>query len=142
MNLDELAAPTPTPGAGGALAETIAIAAALVEMTAGISGVPATVELANASRAAALELGAADARIYTRVIEAATPAERDDALRAAAEPPLKLAELAETIAELASEVAANGKESVRGDALAARALAEAAGKAARTLADINIRSTG
>ena len=142
MNLDELAAPTPTPGAGGALAETIAIAAALVEMTAEISGIATAVEVANAARATALALGADDARVYTRVIEAATPAERDDALRAAAEPPLKLADIAETIAGLASDIATDGKESVRGDALAARTLAEAAGTAARTLADINLRATG
>jgi formiminotetrahydrofolate cyclodeaminase len=157
--LRELAAPTPAPGAGGALAITVAMAAGLVEMTARISAERASGELsderllaiaarANELGAEATDLGDADAEAYGAVLEAMHMDQADagraaavaDALSAAAEPPLRISELAAQIAELAAEVVAGGRASVRGDAIAGALLAEAGCRGAARLVEIDVES--
>ena len=71
-----------------------------------------------------------------------TPEQRDFALGAAllqaAEVPLRIAEAAADVAELAALAAAEGSPHLRPDATAAAALAEAATRAAAHLVEINL----
>ncbi|HWI21213.1 MAG TPA: cyclodeaminase/cyclohydrolase family protein [Baekduia sp.] len=155
--LGELAAPTPIPAAGGALALTASTAAALVEMTASISaahpgGEIAPGRLAEIARASgrlrteALALAEADAIAYRQVLEAMALAEDDPAragrvraaLSDAADPPLRLAEIGAEIADLAALIARNGRKSIRGDATVAAVLAEATCHAAAKVVEVNI----
>ena len=157
--LRELAAPTPAPGAGGALSATAAMAAALVEMTAQISAQRGGGDLSDerlaemAKRASSLgtevvSLGDADAAAYGAVIEAMKrdrddPGRRDavaSALSAAADPPLQLSELSAELTELAAAVVSGGRDSVRGDAIAGVLLAEAATAGAARLVAIDVDS--
>lgn len=155
--LRELCSPTPAPGAGGALAVSVATSAALVEMTAQISAERGSGELsderllaiaarASELRAESADLGHADAMAYGAVIDAMHMDTADpgraaavaDALSAAAEPPLRISELAAETAELAAEVVAGGRASVRGDAIVGALLAEAACCGAARLVDIDL----
>ena len=159
--LRELSAPTPTPGAGGALSTTAAIAAALVEMTARISADRGGSKLNNeqlqklAGRASELGeeaagLGDADAVAYAEVLEAMKASSDDptrpervrSALSAAAEPPLQLAAVAAELTEAAGDVVKGGRASVRGDALAGVVLAEAACCGASRLVAIDVDDPG
>lgn len=160
MDLDELAAPTPAPGAGAALAEVIAIAAALVQMTAAISAqrgadIPGDrldriVADAERARGEARALGAADGRAYDAVLRAARlPAEAPgraqalaDALHGAARPPQEMATLAEAVASMAREIEERGRSSVRGDAMTARTLALTAAQVGRSIAELNLGQAG
>jgi len=157
--LRELGAPTPAPGAGGALAVSVATAAALVEMTARISAERGGAELSDARlltiavRAGELgteaaALGDADAEAYGAVIDAmhldnADPGRATavaDALSAAAEPPLRISELGAQTAELAAAVVTGGRVSVRGDAIAGALLAEAGCCGAARLVQLDVES--
>ena len=73
---------------------------------------------------------------------AGSPEQRDfalgTALLRAAEVPLRIAEAAADVAELAALTAAEGSPHLRADATAAAALAEAATRAAAHLVDINL----
>ncbi len=68
--LDAVAAPTPAPGGGSSSALGCALAAALVEMAAGIGGASEAVERAGALRARALALAEEELGSYAPVLEA------------------------------------------------------------------------
>ena len=151
--LDALAAGRPAPSGGAATALAGALGAALVEMSAALwrddAGAGAR-ERAAAARERLLLAADDDAAEYATVLEAQRlPRERSDraervaaALRAAAEPPLAIAELAAEVAELAAGVAQSGKASLRGDATAGALLAEAAARTAARLVEINLATAG
>jgi formiminotetrahydrofolate cyclodeaminase len=150
--LDELAGPVP-PGGGSALAFTVAMAAALVRMSARASaeswddagGVAAQ---ADALRARAAPLAQLDADVYDQALAvrdgaAALPPEKRDweigkAFTAAAEPPLEIARVAADVAELALAVALSGEPRIRPDAVAAATLAAAVARAAVAIVEANL----
>jgi formiminotetrahydrofolate cyclodeaminase len=132
--LAEIAAATPAPGGGSTAAVACALAAALVEMSAGPPH-----ERAAALRARALQLGEADLESYAPVLEAQRRGEPvGPALSAAAQTPLDVAEVACEVAELAAELARRGRPSLEGDAATAALLAEAATRAAVRLVELNL----
>jgi formiminotetrahydrofolate cyclodeaminase len=152
-----LAAPTPAPGAGSATGWTCAHAAALVEMTAGITLARPDAEptrermveiaaQARALRARSVALAEADLGAYAPVLTAlrvpredpSRAAQLEAALSQASETPLELAAVGAELAALAAEVAGDGAAGVRGDALAAVLIAEAACQAAARLVAINL----
>lgn len=131
-----MAAATPAPGAGSSAGWACALAAALAEMTARISGRPEA-DRAAELRARALELAEADLESYAPVL-AAPPEGRAAALSEAATVPLAIAEAAAEVAELAAGVVAGGRRSVEGDATAGALLAEAVACAAARLVELNL----
>jgi methenyltetrahydrofolate cyclohydrolase len=152
--LEELAAPHEVPGAGSALALTLATAAAVVQMAARLSpeswidaaGVAAQAE-ALGERATRLVDEDADA--YRRALDAraaadetAKPEQRDWSLgqitAAAAEPPLALARLAADLAELCAAAGDRVEPRVRADVVAAAALAAAVARGAQELVAVNL----
>ena len=138
--LASVAEPTPAPGGGTSAGVAAALAAALVEMSAGIASTADAVERAAALRAQALQLAEDELSSYAPVLEARTPAERTTALAAASEPPAQIAEVAAEVAELGAEVASSAADAVRGDAVTGVVLAEAASAAAARLVRINLGS--
>jgi glutamate formiminotransferase/formiminotetrahydrofolate cyclodeaminase len=140
--LAELAAPTPSPGAGSAAGWAAALAAGLAEMSAGLTKSAASGVLAERAahlRAQALDLAARDRTSFQGVLEARR-AGRDDAqaLADAASVPAELAGLAAELAELGAQLAATGNPALEGDATAAALLAEAATRAAARLVELNL----
>lgn len=152
--LEELAAPREVPGAGSALAATLATAAAVVQMAARLSpaswadatGVAAQAE---AMRERAVRLVDEDADAYRRALEARAaadetvkPEQRDWALgqvtAEAAEPPLALARLAADLAELCAAAGGRVEPRVHADVAAAAALAAAVARGARELVAVNL----
>ena len=152
--LEELAAPSESPGAGSALAVTLATAAAVVQMTARLSpeswpeasGVAAQAE-ALLERAARLVDESAAA--YSRALEArenSAPEEKQErrdwalgrATAAAAEPPLALARAAVDLAQLCAAAAGGVEPRVHADVAAAAALAAAVARGARELVAVNL----
>jgi formiminotetrahydrofolate cyclodeaminase len=142
----------PAPGGGGASAVTAALAAGLVAMAARFSAaqLPAAGDIAeHADRLRHRVAGLADedAAAYQAVLgafalprDAAGRRERvRDALHGAATVPLEIAEIAAQAGELAAGVAAGGNPNLRGDAITAACLAEAAARSAAALVDINVR---
>jgi methenyltetrahydrofolate cyclohydrolase len=138
--LAAVAEATPAPGGGSSAGVTAALAAALVEMSAGLARSSDIVERAGALRARALRLAEEEMTSYAPVLEARDEHERELALAAASEPPAQIAETAAEVAELGVEVAASSSASVRGDALTGVVLAEAAASAAFRLVEINAGS--
>jgi formiminotetrahydrofolate cyclodeaminase len=151
--LDTVAAETSAPGGGSVAAVVTAFAAALVAMVARFStaeweDAAGAVAQAEALRARVLPLADEDARAYESVLVARRlptelePEARDAALgRAlsrAADVPLAIAEAALDIASLAAEVAERGNPNLRGDAVTAALLAEAAVRATANLVEINL----
>lgn len=136
--LDDVAAATPAPGGGSSSGVACALAAALVEMSAGLAGSGAAAEQAGALRARALRLAEEELSSYAPVLEARDEHERDLALATASEPPARIAETAAEVAELGVEVASSASAAVRGDALTGVVLAEAAASAAFRLVEINV----
>jgi formiminotetrahydrofolate cyclodeaminase len=149
--LDELEAPAPSPCGGSAAAVAAAMGAALVTMVARASSswtdAPGVATQARALRARLLELADEDARAFGDVLavmreSTGSPEHRDftlgTALLRAAEVPLRIAESAADVADLAAQTAAEGSTHLRADATAAAALAEAATRAAAHLVDINL----
>lgn len=150
--LDELAGPV-APAGGSALAFTVAMAAAVLRMSARASkeswdeagGIAAQ---ADALRSRVAPLAQFDADVYDRALAirdgaAALPPEKRDweigrAFAAAAEPPLEIARVAADVAELAAAVARSGELRLRPDAVAAATLAAAAARAAVTLVEANL----
>lgn len=138
--LEAVAAGTPAPGGGTSAAVTCALAAALVEMSAGLTG--QNVERPRALHERALELAEVELSSYAPVLEAHDADQRAAALVEASRSPLELAELAAAVAELGAEVGQTSSAAVRGDALAGVVLAEAASAAAVRLVAINLSESG
>ena len=144
-----LAEPVPVPAAGSAAALAGAMAASLVTMAARSSpdweAATAAAAQAETLRARLEPLALADAQAYADALAAL----RDDApgappagpaLERAAELPLAIASHAADVAELAVHAASRCAASVRGEALAAAALAAGAARAAERLVAVNLRT--
>jgi len=151
--LERLASAEPAPGGGGAAAVATAMAAALVEMAAGLStdqvddatGVGAT---AGGIRRRALTLADEDAAAYRRVLDSyrlsrdRDPDARRGAIREALEGatavPLEIAGLAADVSGLGDRLVAGGNPNLEGDAAAGVILARAAARAAARLVELNV----
>ena len=138
--IESLAEPTPAPGGGSSAGVVTAIAAALLEMAAGIAKDADAVSAAGELRRRALKLAEEELSSYAPVLEARTDDERSAALAAASEPPAGIAETAAEAAELGVSVASSASAAVRGDAVTGVVLAEAAASAASRLVEINVGS--
>lgn len=148
--LDQVAAPAPTATGGGVGAVTAACAAGLVTMTARLStALDDAAELAARAeelRSSLTSLADADQRSYEGVLAAQRRDSADperpralrEALREAARPPLRIARHSADVAALAVELAGRTKRTVRGDAIAACALAAASARSAVALARENL----
>lgn len=150
--LGELAGRTPAPAAGAATAVTVAGAAALVAMAARFTEGPLSDLAATADllRADLLDLADDDGPAYQAVLEALR-LPRDDpgrrerltvALQGATEVPLRVAEAAAEVAEMASRLAAEGNPNLVGDAETAAVLAAAATRAVGRMVEVNVRLGG
>ena len=143
---DVLAESGPGPAGGSAAALAATMAAGLVRLVARVSGdwadAPGVAAQASALGDRALALADDDHRVYARAMAELASPERDTALgaalRRAAEVPLQIAETAADVAILASLAAEEGSETVRADAWAAAALAEAATVSAAKLVHVNL----
>jgi methenyltetrahydrofolate cyclohydrolase len=138
--LEAVAADTPAPGGGTSAALVCALAAALVEMAAQITGDPG--ERPRALRDRAFELAEVELGSYAPVLEARDSEQRAAALVEASRSPLEVAEISAEVAELGVQVAQASSVAVRGDALAGVVLAEAASTAAARLVEINLAESG
>ncbi len=159
--LDELASSASTPGGGAASALAGAMGAALVSMVANLTiGRPkyAAVEedmrrllaTAEAARVELTTLAALDARVFDQVMAAyRLPKETEEqkaqrrgaiqtALKEATQIPLRVAEQAVLVLELACEVAEKGNVNVISDAGAGAVLADAALETAALNVAINL----
>lgn len=149
--LTQVAAPTPAPGAGGVSATVVALAAGLTAMSAGLSArqLPEAEELA--SRALELQerakpLVQRDADAYAQVLAAQSrptddpkrPAAVREALAKASDVPLEIATVAIAVIDIAADVVRRGNPNLRGDALTACLLAQAAARAAVALVELNL----
>lgn len=140
--LQDVAEATPAPGGGTSAAVCTALAAALVEMSAGLAKRGDDASEAARLRARALELAETELTSYAPVLAARSPDERAAALATASEPPAQVAETAAAVADLGASVAATSSPAVRGDALTGVTLAEAAASAAARLVEINSGGSG
>lgn len=138
--LDEVAARTPAPGGGAVAAMTAASAAALVSMAARFSSADETATAGDELRARLVQLASDDAAAYTAVLATQGRA-RQEALRHATEIPRAIAAAAAEVATLAHALVKTGNPRLTGDARVAELLAEAAGKAAGVLVEINASVT-
>jgi methenyltetrahydrofolate cyclohydrolase len=156
--LDAVAAQRPTPGGGCSAAWSGAMSASLVEMAAsftlarpkyaGIHHRMADVRRdAKTLRRELVELGERDAEVgYEAVLAALRLPEKhpmrerrlEEARSEASEVPLAIAEATASVAELATEAARTGSLHLKGDAITAALLAEAASRAAGRLVEINL----
>jgi formiminotetrahydrofolate cyclodeaminase len=144
----------PTPGGGSVAALAVAMAAALVEMVAGSAEAweerRGAAAQASALQARVARLAPLDAAAYQAVLDAfarppdGSPSPRDwelgRKLGHAAEVPLRVAEAAADVAELAALAAERGDPRRRPDAVAAALLAEAGARAAAHLVAVNLAS--
>lgn len=150
--LDTIAAETPAPGGGSVAAFVTEMAASLAAMAARFAhdwdGAPGAVAQAETLRHRAAPLAAEDAVAYENVLTAMRmPKDLESEVRntligetlsRAADIPLLIAETANDVAELASEIAVRGNPNLRGDAAAASLLASAAVRVAANLVEINL----
>jgi formiminotetrahydrofolate cyclodeaminase len=155
--LEQVAAESPSPGGGSSCALACAMAAGLVEMSAGFTLAREEYAERHARmadmraragelRARVLALAEEELHVYEAVLEVLRQppeepgrAERlDVALSDAADSPLAVARAGAEIAGLAAEAARTGNRHLRGDAIAGALLAEAACAAAARLAEINL----
>ncbi|HEX2318591.1 MAG TPA: cyclodeaminase/cyclohydrolase family protein [Streptosporangiaceae bacterium] len=155
--LDALAARTSAPAGGSAAALVLAQSAALCAKSARLSerqlaaGRAAEfTQEAEQIRGSAASLIDEDPRAYTNVLKArrrgdeqtqdpaAAAARLATALSEAADVPLRLVELAVPVSAIAATLADEGNQALRGDALAAGLLAQAAARAAACLVRINL----
>lgn len=154
--LDAIAAETPAPGGGSVAAVVTEMAAALAAMTARLSrkhweGAPGAVAQAEALRVRATPLAQEDADAYEAVLTAMRmpkdlePEVRNaligETLSRAADVPLRIAEAAADVADLAATIAVEGNPNLRGDAAAAALLSEASARVAANLVEINLATT-
>ena len=158
--LERLASDAPTPGGGSAATIVAALAAALVEMVARITGknpaferhaglATSIAERAAALRAALVTARGEDEAAYTRVVDAmALPKQTADektartealqrALAGAAAVPLHAASLAVRALDLSNDVAALGNAHLVSDVTCAAAFARAALEASAANVRIN-----
>lgn len=159
--LEELASPAPAPGGGAAAALNVSVGAALLEMVCNLTiGKPKYAEheatmkrvLARAGelRTEALRLADEDAEAFSLVSAAykmpkEPPEAREartsaiqDALRDAAAVPLRTAEAAAEVVELASEILAGANVNILSDVSVAAASARAGLEAASVNVEINL----
>lgn len=141
--LSVLSAPAPAPGGGTAAAVTVALAAGLVAMAAGYSDDRASRVRDRAGRlqAHAVDLAEEDAAAYAEVLDARSSGDgerQQAAWQRAIAVPLEIAECGARTAADAVEVAERGRPALRGDALTAVVLAEAAVRAAVRLVELNV----
>jgi methenyltetrahydrofolate cyclohydrolase len=144
--LDDVGAATPAPGGGSSAAVTLALGAALVEMSASLAGDSEAAARAAVLRAEALEAAEAELSSYAPVLEAVRLPSDDpsragrleDALLEASRTPLAVSERAAEVASLGAAVAAGSSPSVRGDAVTGVVLAEAACAATAGLVEVNL----
>jgi formiminotetrahydrofolate cyclodeaminase len=136
--LDRNAAPTPDPGGGAVAALVASLAAGLVAMAArmgedGWDGAGATAE-AEALQARLTALAREDAASFRRALDAeragAGEAELEAARDRACRVPMRIAEAAAEVVELAARARPHVSARVTVDLAAAAILAEAAGRAA------------
>ena len=151
--LDMVASREPSPGGGASASVAVALAAALSSMVARFStehltDAGALAEQSEKLRSEALALARDDAAAYGRVLDA----NRDShgvgekkrwqgvrkALTEAADVPLSVAGIGVEVVGNAARLAEEGNPSLRGDAVAAVALAEAGVRAAAALVEINV----
>jgi formiminotetrahydrofolate cyclodeaminase len=148
--LDRLASADPAPAGGSVAAVAVAMAAGLVSKAARLAHewpkASDIVERAEALRSRMATLALADVDAYAKVIEAlrlpstspSRAVEVEAALSGAADVPLAVAEAAAEVAMLAALVAQEGNDRLRGDAVMAGELAEAAARGAAELVTINL----
>ncbi|MGH2798298.1 MAG: cyclodeaminase/cyclohydrolase family protein, partial [Thermoleophilaceae bacterium] len=111
--LDEVARATPAPGGGSSAALAVALAAALVEMSAGLAGDSEAASRTSDLRAQALELAERELTSYAPVLDAlrlprddpSRSARVDEALLEASRTPVAIAEGAAEVAELGAAAA-------------------------------------
>ncbi len=153
--LDALSSPADPPAAGVAAAVSGALAASLLELSAGLAA-KRLAEEADGKDAGAVErmrtLSGRGAELRQRLLEAADEdaaayaevaradeADRAAALAAAADPPLAIAECAAEVAEAAAETAGVAREWAFGaDAAVASELAAAAARGAARLVEVDL----
>jgi methenyltetrahydrofolate cyclohydrolase len=146
--LDQAAARQPAPGGGSAAALTVALAAGLTAMAARFcapqAGDPEELAIqADQLRHRAAALVDEDARAYQAVLDTRRgrgvgSSTAREAVQHAATVPLQICELAGQTAALAARLATDGNPNLRGDAITAALLAEAAARSAASLVRINI----
>lgn len=145
--LEDLASNRPTPGGGAAAAVVGALAAALVEMVAGLPPQNEECKLQSAKlRQRFLQLADADCRAFKQVIAAYKLPKEDrgrrfeieKALKRATEVPAETLRLVREVEKLAAEMVEKGNKSAVSDARSAGYLAQAAQRAARENMEINL----
>jgi formiminotetrahydrofolate cyclodeaminase len=155
--LEDVAAATPAPGGGSSAGWACALAAGLVEMTAGFAvkrpdasdertRMAEIAMRARSLRERAIELAQRELHAYEPVLAALrTPRTSPDraarlnaALSEAAESPFALARVCADVTSLALEASRGGSPHLRGDALAGLPIAEGACRAAARLVEINL----
>lgn len=144
--LDLTASRTPAPGGGAALAVAVALAASLSGMAARFSTdhLPEAAALAERSdslRDEAAALAQADANAYERVLAAQRDQKSQgvrEALSEAADVPLAVAGIGSEVADIAARLVEEGNPNLKGDAISAVLLADAAVRAAAALVEINL----
>jgi len=124
---------TPAPASGSALAVAAALAAALVELTARFSDDEAALGDALRQRDRLLALADEDARAYADFMRTKSDAARERTIAV----PQEIADRAAEVADLARRLEREGNPRLVGDAAAARLLADAAGKGAARLVELN-----
>jgi formiminotetrahydrofolate cyclodeaminase len=149
--LDQVAAATPAPGGGAVAATAVALAAGLAAMSAGLSrrqlpDAELLVERTRELQEKAKPLAQRDAAAYGAVL-AARALDADDptrstavreALSAAADVPLEIAAVGVAVLDVAADVVRRGNPNLKGDALTACLLAQAAVLSAAALVELNL----
>lgn len=153
--LDRVASDEPAPGGGACAAVAVAMAAGLAAMAARFSAATLSDAGEVAGRADRIRervaaLATQDAQAYTAVLAAyRLPRDGDadarrlrirEALSAAAEPPLAIAEAAVEVGVLARQLASEGNPNLHGDAVTSGLLAAAGCRAAVELVGANVHA--
>jgi formiminotetrahydrofolate cyclodeaminase len=148
--LDALAARSPAPSGGAAVAVVLAGAGALAAMVARFSSsrLPDAAEVAAEAdflRHRAFALAAADEDAFLAVLDSPKDtsgtdggARAGDAFVVATEIPLELLSIASRVMFLLKQLEAGGNPRLRGDALTGAQLARASARSAATLARLNL----
>jgi formiminotetrahydrofolate cyclodeaminase len=152
--IDSVAARDPTPGAGPSLAWTLALAAALVEMTSAVmlrkapdagAAIEARRDRAHVLRTTALSLADRDAAAYREVLavqrrrdEPGHPRRLRQALADAADPLVQIVQTAGEVSELATAAVGDARGGIRGEAITALVLAASVARGAVPLVELNL----